>query len=48
MTEFELTHQLEMSLFVITMAIAVVEVIYWTIVGINRIIDFIFKTKNDE
>lgn len=41
-------HQLQIALFIIVSAIAVVETIYWTVIGINRIIDFIIKHRSNE
>lgn len=41
-------HQLDIALFLIVTAIAVVEVICRIIISVNLIMDFIFKTKNNE
>lgn len=41
-------YQLDIALSLIVTAIAVVEVIYRIIISVNSIMDFIFKTKNNE
>lgn len=40
-----MAHQLNIALFIIVSAIAVTEAVYWTIVVINRLMDFIFTPK---